>query len=77
MDSCVRRNDELRGGWGASGGNKIKAISENPHTTLRVFLPVFGVVEALTHTSYAQAPRLEDEQKYCAIRYNCFRQSPK
>ena len=29
---------------------KVKAISENRHTTLRVFLHVFGVVEALTHT---------------------------
>ena len=28
----------------------IKAISENSHTILRVFVPVFGVVEALTHT---------------------------
>ena len=25
---------------------------------------------------YAQAPRLEDEQKSCAIWYDCFRQSP-
>ena len=41
---------------------KVKAISENRHTTLRVFLHVFGVVEALTHiVHYVQAPRLEDE----------------
>jgi hypothetical protein len=28
--------------------SRVKAISKHMHTTLRVFLPVFGVVEALT-----------------------------
>ena len=70
----------MRSNQGISQENKgqIKAISENPHTTLQVFLPVFGIVETVTHIPhYAQAPRLEDEQKSCAIWYKCFRQSPK
>ena len=46
----------------------LKAISKNPHTTLQVFLPVFDVVEALTHIlHYARVPRLEDKQKFCAM----------
>ena len=51
-------------------------ISVKEHTSFLAFLSFFGVATTVTVRKIRLLPRLEDEQKFYAIRYILIRQSP-